>query len=334
MNETIESLEEMLNYFTCSGNCNGLACDVCEGNLILMQELFEDEEMEEEIELKQWTQDVYQLKLKSEIKSIQECVDLFISCFQEFHHHIHVKKIQSSFFRQSVAASTDENVVIQVDFAENYKCGSQNEVQSAYFNQHAIAIFTVVIWAGDRKFSKVIVTDETSHSKYCVVVFLHEIINDLKSELPNLKSVKIFSDGCTCQFKNRWILSLLIFSEDLFGVKMTWDFFAPGHGKGAVDGVGGTVKRAVYQRVLTRHAQVYTAKDFHQCITENIRGISSSLVPVEMITKLETALSDKWKRVKQVPGISKFFSFKPHNEKNISAFIDNSDEVGKTFKMI
>ena len=40
--------------------------------------------------------------------------------------------------------------------------------------------------------------------------------------------------------------------EDDFGVLCEWDFFAIAHGKGACDGIGGTVKRAVYRESLRR----------------------------------------------------------------------------------
>jgi hypothetical protein len=57
------------------------------------------------------------------------------------------------FFWESIAASSDLNAVVQVDFAKKYKCSAQDEIQSAYFNQHAISIFTVDAWAGEKKFS-------------------------------------------------------------------------------------------------------------------------------------------------------------------------------------
>lgn len=208
---------------------------------------------------------MYQLKLKTETKSLGECIDLFIGSCIEYKEHISVKKNQSFTFHNCIDLSSEELVVIQVDFAEKFKCLSQNEVQSAYFNQHGITIFTVMAWAGNKKFPQVYVTDDPSQSKYCVLIFLYEIINFLKEKLPHLKSVKMFSDGCAAQFKNRWTLSLILFAQELFGVEMTWDFFAPGHGKGAVDGIGGTVKRAVHQRILAGQVKVYTAAEFHQC---------------------------------------------------------------------
>lgn len=271
------TLEEVLDALSCREKCVPNSCDICEGNChTFIQELFEKDELDDQIELAQWKHHVYQLQLTKEMKPLNQVIQLFIDNFINYKHHIYVKLSQSLLFRQCVETSNDEIVVMQVDFAENFKCISQNEVQSAYLNQHAIAIFTVVIWAGDRKFSKVCVSDDTSHSKFCVLLYLHEIIEELKIELPRLKAVKMFSDGCAGQFKNRWILSLVLFAKDFFGVDLTWQFFAPGHGKEAVDGIGGSVKRAVYQRIMTGKNQVYSADAFDKCLKESIPLLSTS----------------------------------------------------------
>lgn len=176
-------------------------------------------------------------------------------------------------------------------------------------------------------------TDDTSHSKYFVILFLREIIEDLKEKFPNLKMVKLFSDGCACQFKNRWILSLIVFAQDLVGVEMSWDFFAPGHGKGAVDGIGGTVKRAVYQRIMTGKAQVYSADKFHERLVSSIQGISSKYIPVVRIQELEQVLAPKWKNVKPMPGLTQFFKYKKHGENMIEASNAGS-AASKVFKIL
>ena len=65
-------------------------------------------------------------------------------------------------------------------------------------------------------------------------------------------------------FKNSFTLSLLLKPELLHADAEEIDcgLFAPEHGKGPVHGVGGTVKLAVWQRVLQRKALVNSSKDF------------------------------------------------------------------------
>lgn len=61
-------------------NCDLKTCDICRGNSIeIIPEIFEECELENEIELIQWTQDVYQLRMKTETKTLKDCIDLFIA---------------------------------------------------------------------------------------------------------------------------------------------------------------------------------------------------------------------------------------------------------------
>lgn len=68
-----------------------------------------------------------------------------------------------------------------------------------------------------------------------------KVINCVKEEFKELKTVKVFSDGCASQFKNRYNLSNLCFFLDDFELIGEWHFLATSHGKGAVVGVGGEV---------------------------------------------------------------------------------------------
>lgn len=144
----------------------------------------------------------------------------------------------------------------------------------------------------------------------------------------------MWSDGCSGQFKNRWILSTLAFADDVFDVNMTWNFFAPRHGKGAVDGIGGSVKRFVYQRIMAGRVKVYSAEDFFKCWDGNTPRICSFFVATEDIERLTLCMEEKWSVVKTIKGISKLFSFIKHSEKCIEASLVGSAENSKVFKVI
>ena len=53
------------------------------------------------------------------------------------------------------------------------------------------------------------------------------------------------SDGPTSQFKQRFLFSNLHHWEQDHDITIRMNFFATSHGKGVVDGIGGTVKRSV-----------------------------------------------------------------------------------------
>ena len=89
--------------------------------------------------------------------------------------------------------------MVQVDFAENFSCKYQGEVQSAHWSQDQVTLFTVTIWtkAADKNScceSHVSVSDDLKHDKTPVAVFMCKVVNDLvKGRHPNINlSLDIF----------------------------------------------------------------------------------------------------------------------------------------------
>ena len=78
----------------------------------------------------------------------------------------------------------------------------------------------------------------------------------LKKALPfPLKEIIYFSDGAASQYKNRKKSSNLCHHKLDFGVKAKWHFSATSHGKGACDGLEGTVKHLAAQASLQKPYQ-------------------------------------------------------------------------------
>lgn len=111
--------------------------------------------------------------------------------------------------------------------------------------------------------SQVIVTDEMSHDKKPVAVLMSNVIDRIVQRHSKIKKVYVFSDGPSSQFKNRYIANFL--HQLKARVQIEWHYFATSHGKGVVDGIGGTVKRIVWNAVATRQAHTVTdAKTFSE----------------------------------------------------------------------
>ena len=67
-----------------------------------------------------------------------------------------------------------------------------------------------------------------------------------------MDALHFFSDGPTAQYRNRGNFYLLCKILAQKGIKFgTWNVFEAGHGKGAPDGVGATVKRLADSQVST-----------------------------------------------------------------------------------
>ena len=84
---------------------------------------------------------------------------------------------------------------------------------------------------------------DVTHDKFVVSSALEIVLNHLESVIPNVKEIKCFSDGAASQSKQRFHFRNLVRIANERRIDLSWHFFATSHGKGVVDGIGGTVKR-------------------------------------------------------------------------------------------
>ena len=93
------------------------------------------------------------------------------------HCFINRKQTESYQLDKEEVQSFDSNTMtLQMDFAENYTCTAQDEVQSAHWKQAHITLHTSVTWFRSDIFLHVIISDNLKHDKHDVVVYLSEIL--------------------------------------------------------------------------------------------------------------------------------------------------------------
>lgn len=211
-----------------------------------------------------------------------------------------------------------EEAIVHVDFAENYSCTHQDEIQSAHWNQQQITLFTVAVWTINEAKditceSHIIISDDFEHEKTSVVVFMSTVLETLvKQKHPEVTKAHIFSDGQSSQFKNKYIVSILSKLANI--VQVQWNYFATSHGKGVVDGIGGTIKRLVWNASQSRRVSPVTdAKSFHEVATKLNSSVSVRLMEKKEIRDRATSLglSKSFKEVVALPGISRFHCIEP-----------------------
>ena len=83
------------------------------------------------------------------------------------------------------------------------------------------------------------------------------------------------------------------------------EFFATSHGKGACDGIGGTVKRATYRESLRRTVsnQILTAQNMYAFLSQQfVSAIQFMFVGKEEVTKVTTELKARFAKARTVKG--------------------------------
>lgn len=227
----------------------------------------------------------------------------------DFLEHEYVKIEQSKACKLLVEEASKNDsfkAVLQCDFAEKFKCFSQNETQAAHYGQMPVTIFTCAIYhRGLRQI--VIVSDCEDQNKESVIPFLYVLLSTLPETVLQLEG---FSDNAPSQFKNQYVMESLKTFQKKFQFKIRWNFFAEMHGKSIVDGIGGAVKYFVHRRILADRATVKTASDFAQIAKSDQLKIETILVSKSDIETLKHKLNFNTiiSQSKPIKGIKKLHS--------------------------
>ena len=91
-------------------------------------------------------------------------------------------------------------MLISMDYAENYSCVSQNEVQKAYFRKVQISMLTVYVYmmvqSELKEQSYVVLTDDTRHKTPAVYSSYQKLNMKLDKMFPPRSHTIIMTDGC------------------------------------------------------------------------------------------------------------------------------------------
>ena len=82
-----------------------------------------------------------------------------------------------------------------------------------------------------------------THDKKAVAMFMSQVIDKfIKKRHPDVQQVYVFSDGPSSQFKNKYVANFLHTLNKIVQSQWNYMYFVTSHGKGVVDGIGGSVK--------------------------------------------------------------------------------------------
>lgn len=174
------------------------------------------EKLGDEVAFKQWKKindgDKYRWKEVEERMPKHTFVEQLLKDLQLF--RCHVQRVQSQYreirrLRENLPAG---EILLWMDFAENYTCASMEE-------------------------------DVISHNATAVYDILKKIIPIIKEDYPVTKKINYMylTDSLTSQYRNKTIFQVLVDHETDFGMQAQWNYLESGHGKGPCDGLGASV---------------------------------------------------------------------------------------------
>jgi len=139
------------------------------------------------------------------------------------------------------------------------------------------------------------------HSAHAVWAHLTPVLSKLSDDHPEVDTIHFVSDGPTAQYRNRFNVFLLVSHLQKLCPSVTsstWNFSEAGHGKGPMDGVGGTLKRMA-DEFLARGNDIATVGAFVSHLVVSCPSVDLVEVTPEDVQRSKLLLP---KKVSSVPG--------------------------------
>ena len=170
----------------------------------------------------------------------------------------------------------------------------------------SVTLYTVKVWFRDYSKSMVLLSDNNNHDKTTVIPYTLHIIKAVMDLFGDeIKEIDFWTDGPSSQYKNKYVFAFIgIKLPEIFpSLRICWNYSATSHGKGAVDGVGGTTKHLATRVIIRRKAIINNADS----LLKAVQDITKTKLAVIDESKMEEILSDMeilslWEKVNAVPG--------------------------------
>lgn len=171
-----------------------------------------------------------------------------------------------------------QSAVLVMDFAMNYTCFLQDEVQSYHWSPPQVTIHPCYTYINTSKECApptqteaiIIISPDPQHDAAAVAKFLSVCSEHLKKSYPGITEMFQFSDCCASQYRCITSFADISFSQEDIGLKVQRHYFESSHGKSPADGQGLVVKRAATIAVTRREAQIRSAEEFYQFCQEKL----------------------------------------------------------------
>ena len=237
----------------------------------------------------------------------------------------HVKRIRNQYIVQRDLKENlpPNHIYIHIDFAEDYKCRSLEEIQSAYWSQTQITIHPVVAYFKNKEIvchqSFAFISDESRYDARFVFVLLRSLVPQLIQLIPELEYIHYWTDSPTSQYRNKTIFKIISCHSDYFKVPASRNYIEAGHGKGPCDPIGGSAKRKADLAVKNEKAIIQDAKDVYQWakMTEDVSSIKFTFLSSKEYENAASFLDQACTGISTVTGTMKIHAVFPHETNSI-----------------
>ena len=211
----------------------------------------------------------YQVTVKETAEStFFDVVNLCQEMLKRFCKHIFNIRNQYHYYRMMRNTLETDECLIHVDFSENYVCRFANEIQSAHFgaSHQQATLHTGCLYIAERVLPFCSISDSRQHDPSAIWEHLQPIFDWIETDHPAIAKVHFFSDGPTSQYRQKRNFFLFATRLEKYSLA-TWNFFEASHGKGAPDGIGGSLKRTA-DRLTRQGVDLSTPKQVYNALRD------------------------------------------------------------------
>lgn len=226
---------------------------------------------------------------------LKECIKSFLS-------HVHRIEHQYSVIKTLKNTLTEKDLLLHIDFSENYNCKYGEEPQSVHFgaSRESVSLHTGVWYTKGCHQSFATLSPSLRHDPQAIIAHLKPILKKVLREKPQIDHLHFLSDGPTTQYRNKMMFALLTtYLVSLYKQinAITYNISKSGHGKRAADGVGGVTKRAA-DNLVARGDDVSDFDILVKVLKINVKNIEYETVYEREIMEIDRVLPKNLKTFK------------------------------------
>ena len=205
--------------------------------------------------------------------TIEELVEEHEKTMPRFRKHQFNIRNQYAAYRKIREEQVDGDVLIHIDFAENYVCRYAAEIQSLHFggSHDQATLHTGVAYVNKHVAPFCTIRDLKVHSPEAIWTYLSPVFQWLEQQVPQgIRRLNVFSDGPVTQYRQKKnFFAFCQLGEHFPHVEeASWHFFEAAHGKGAPDGIGGALKRTA-DRMVSQGHDIRSAKEMYDALEKD-----------------------------------------------------------------
>ena len=230
---------DFLDMYCCQPikyECSENTCDKCPE----INSLFETLNDLEIVSFLIWQPSEKYFKKEQMQSTGKDIVQYLKSKFIKLKTHFYTKRLQSAKYSHMTKNIAEGEILIHVDYSENFKNKQQEEVKTAFYGQQQFSLYTACVYYYNKNHTsnedkikvKNFVHIPSINDHTCEVSYvLNKYILKQMKDIVSFQKVSFWSDGCTSQFRSQFAFQLLTcFDKDL---SLDWHFFLISSWKGS-----------------------------------------------------------------------------------------------------